>query len=107
MNTTKTKAKPLPEFMVRVKLPSSECYAACPSGDTEYEIDYKKAIADCLLPEFVPIEPKLGHRWPVDSEGCTFIPIRCKNADEAIQYWMDQTKKVNERLSKIEKVVNG
>jgi hypothetical protein len=43
------KEKQLPEFMIRVRLPSPDGYPSCPSGDTDYEEDYKEAIKRMYL----------------------------------------------------------
>jgi hypothetical protein len=67
----------LPEFMVRVLLPPSHSYACCPSGDTTYEEAYNKAIQDVLPPGFVVKWPRVGHKWPVDSEGYTWVHLHC------------------------------
>lgn len=63
------------EFMVRVKLPSSGGYHSSPSGDTQYEIDYRQAIFDVKPIGFEVRWPRLNEKWPVDSEGYTYVPL--------------------------------
>lgn len=63
------------QFMIRVELPSPSAYPSGPSGDTEYYTAYKDAIFASLPDGFEVFWPRAGQRWPVDSEGYTFVPL--------------------------------
>jgi hypothetical protein len=91
----------LPEFMVRVKLPSSSAYAACPSGDAEYEEAYKKAIFDVKPAGFEVSWPRLNEKWPVDSEGYTWVRLFCADQSSAIAQWIGRVDELQTRLETI------
>ncbi len=91
----------IPEFMVRVKLPSSNSYASCPSGDTEYEGAYSKALAKALPDGFEYIRPRQGTKWPMDSEGWTWARLKCCDEKVAIAHWMSRALQLEKRLRNI------
>lgn len=92
--------KPVPEFMMRVKLPSSSGYHCGPSGDTEYESDYRQAILAALPEGFEVCWPRAGHRWPVDSEGFTYVRLRCDDPKNALAKWRESATRASEALRK-------
>lgn len=63
------------QYCIRVELPSSGGYAACPSGDTEYEEAYNNAIKSAMPDGFKLVPVRLGHNRPVDSEGFTWMLV--------------------------------
>lgn len=91
----------IPDFVMRVRLPSSGAYAACPSGDTEYEDAYNKALKEATPPGYEIIQPRRNEKWPTDSEGYTWVRLRCTNPDNALAHWMDKAKVAEERLDRI------
>jgi hypothetical protein len=91
----------LPEFMVRVKLPSSSAYHSSPSGDTEYEDAYKKAIADALPPGFEVRWPRMHEKWPVDSEGYTYVRLYATDEKTALAHYIDRVKELESHLDRI------
>lgn len=94
-----------PEFMVRVKLPSSSAYHSSPSGDTEYEDAYQKAIFALKPPGFEVIWPRLNQKWPVDSEGYTWVRLYCSDPKEALAYWMKEAQQAQAHIARIKQVV--
>lgn len=90
-----------PLFMVKVSLPSAGGYACCPSGDTEYEEDFNKALKKAVPPGFEVIHPKLLERWPMDSNGMTWVPLRLVDEGKGIAYWMRRAKELEKKLEKI------
>lgn len=91
--------------MVRVKLSSSGSYACCPSGDTEYEIDYHKAIDAAKPPGFEVIYPRLNEKWPKDSEGFTWVRLKCTNKDDALAHFLAEAVKKNDELARIKNLL--
>jgi hypothetical protein len=63
--------KAVPEFMIRVQLPSASAFHCSPSGDSEFEDAYRKAILEKLPDGFEVIWPLLNRQTPKDSEGFT------------------------------------
>lgn len=93
--------KPIPEFMVRVKLPSSGGYASSPSGDTEYEQAYKEAIFAAKPEGFEVAWPRVGERWPVDSEGYTWVRLYCTDTTNALAKWREQALQASKAMQKV------
>jgi len=95
----------LPEFMVRVKLPSSSAYHSSPSGDTEYEEAYRNAIFAVKPPGFEVSWPRLNEKWPVDSEGYTWVRLYCTDQKVALAYWMKEAQQAQAHIARIKKAV--
>jgi len=95
----------LPEFMVRVKLPSSSAFHSSPSGDTEYEQAYKKAIFDVKPPGFEVKWPWMNEKWPVDSEGYTWVRLYCTDEKLALNYWMQQVQFLQKKLAEVRRAL--
>lgn len=96
----------LPEFMVRVKLPNPNGYASCPSGDTDYEVDYDKAIKQATPEGFEVIKERLGVSNPVDSTGYTYLRLRCVNESLVIAKLQDEVKSLRSKLAKVNRAIN-
>ena len=86
--------------MIRVKLPNASAYAGCPSGDSEYEDAYKSAIARVKPEGFEVKWPRIGHRWPVDSEGYTYVPLDCINEDNVMAELIFKVHFLEEKIKK-------
>lgn len=82
----KKQQPPKLEYMVRVKLPSSSGYPSCPSGDTDYEVDYHNALTKATPQGFTPKPLRLGHHWPKDSEGYTWVLLEPITEDKTHQH---------------------
>lgn len=95
------------EFMVRVKLPKSGSYHSSPSGDSEYEDAYNKAIADALPPGFEVCKARLNEKWPIDSEGVTYVPLRVTKAGYALSFYMERVKELETKIERIKKACNS
>lgn len=96
--------KPLPEFFVRVKLPAAGNYPACPSGDTDYEVDYHEALTAATPEGFEPLKPRTLERWPMDSEGRTWVPLRATQAGNAFAAMTERVKQLETQLERIRAV---
>ncbi len=96
-----------PEFMVRVKLPSSGGYHCSPSGDTEYEEAYNAAIMAAKPDGYEVIWPRIGEKWPVDSEGYTWVRLRCTDGKAAVAYWTERCRLAEKELKRIKNAVSG
>ena len=94
-----------PESMVRVKLPNPNGYASCPSGDTDYEVDYDKAIKQATPEGFEVIKERLGVSNPVDSTGYTYLRLRCVNESIVIAKLQDEVKLLRNKLAKVNKAI--
>ena len=91
-----------PEYVIRVKLPSAAGYHSSPSGDTEYEIAYDKAIHDALPPGFEVASLKTNERYAVDSEGRSMVLIRPKRGQEnALVWYMEEHGRLRDVILKI------
>lgn len=93
------------EFMIRAKLPNPGAYHSSPSGDNDYEDAYKKAIFDVKPPGFEVSWPKLGHKWPTDSLGYTYVPLYVSSAESSLYYYINRVKELEDKLEKIKKAV--
>ena len=93
--------KNVPEFMMRVKLPSSGSFAACPSGDTEFEEAHRKAINDRLPPGFEVSWPRQG-TWPRDKEGYTWVLLYLTDEKKSAAYFMKQAHEAQQALSRLQ-----
>lgn len=94
-------SKRIPEFMMRVKLPSSSGFHSSPSGDTEYEIALDKAIGTALPEGFKVLWPKRTQNWPVDSEGFTYVRLECIDPDGAVAFWKDEYARARDAMDKV------
>ena len=97
----------VPEFIIRVLLPRSSEYNSSPSGDCEYEDAYNKAISESLPSGFEVIKPRLGHKWAVDSEGFTYVRIKCVDKTSALDYWINRAYEAEKNLAHIEETLNA
>lgn len=93
------------EFMIRVKLPNPGAYSGSPSGDSQYEDDYNKAIFDIKPPGFEVSWPKLGHKWPSDSLGFTYVPLYISDEKSGLYYYIERVHELEDKLEKIKKAV--
>jgi hypothetical protein len=93
-----------PEYIMRVKLPSSASFHSGPSGDTEYEEAYKKAIFD-KKPEGFEVSWKTQATWPVDKDGMTWVKLYCTGKKEAVKYWIDKVELLTKKLEQIQSLV--
>lgn len=92
------------EYMVRVKLPNSASFSPGPSGDTEYDEAYRNAISAVRPRGFEVKWPKLGHRWPVDSEGYTCVLLFVSDHATALTHWIDRADRLAKKLDEISKL---
>ncbi len=88
------------QFMIRVKLPSSSAYHSSPSGDSEYDEAYKKAIFDIKPPGFEVCWPRLNEKWPKDSEGYTFVPLYISDDKTSLHYYIERVAMLENQLAK-------
>lgn len=87
-------------FMVRVKLPNSGGYSAGPSGDTEYEDAYEKALGSSLPSGFQYVKRRAGEHRFRDQEGYTYLPVFCVDEKESLALAIQQRNKAYQELSK-------
>lgn len=95
------------EYFVRVKLPSPGGYHSGPSGDSEFEDAYKGAIFAAKPPGFEVKWPKLMQRWPVDSEGYTFVPLFLSDKPDALQHYMDLANELQAKIDRLRVALKG
>lgn len=102
-----TTQKAIPDFMIRVKLPSSGAYHCSPSGDTEYEEAYRNAIIEKLPEGFEVIRPLLNQKTPQDSEGFTWIRIKFngKMTDNPQAHWIQECQVAQKKLRDLETAI--
>lgn len=96
-----------PEFMMRVKLPDSGSYHSSPSGDSDYEEAYNKAIFDVLPPGFEVKYPRLGHKWAVDSEGYSLVTLICTDNTVSLNYYMKKSAEIEQRFQKLKEFLKN
>lgn len=72
------------EFMIRVRLPNPSGYASCPSGDTDYEVAYDKAMKKALPKGFVVMAERPAVHRPTDGNGLTWVRVRPTTQADAL-----------------------
>jgi hypothetical protein len=77
------------EYIVRVKLPEAGSYPACPSGDTDYEDDFRKAIF-AAKPEGFEVDWTTQRDWPKDNRGYTWVKLYVTDKKRAIEFFMNR-----------------
>ena len=111
---TKVPAKPneltspdltVPEYMVRMKLPNPAAFASCPSGDTEYESAYQKALDDARPEGFEFVYPRRNEKWPKDSEGWTWARLRCTDGDNALSAMLEKVRGQQVEMENIKRIL--
>lgn len=73
-------------LMIRTKLPNASSYHCSPSGDSEFEDAYNKALK-ASIPEGYKIRYD-GMSWPVDNKGYTYIPVELGHHDPYYNKYM-------------------
>lgn len=94
-------------FMVRVKLPNPAGYHSSPSGDTEYEQARSSAIFAVKPVGFEVKWPRGGERWPVDSEGYTFVPLVVSDHRDALATAIEERGRMLVQLGLIKKAFDS
>lgn len=89
-----------PIAMIKVKLPSPSGFHSSPSGDTEYQEAWGKAMAAAMPAGYGYTNPRFNEKWPVDSNGLTWVPIYCLNRDDALE-------NCHKRIKKLEAIIDG
>ena len=95
------------EAMMRVKLPNSAAYYSGPGGDTQYESDYRKALADAKPHGYEINYPRTNEKWPVDSEGFTWVRLYVSDNKIALAYWMDKAQALEKRLIRLRELLKS
>lgn len=103
MSREQTEKRALPEFMIRVQLPSASGYHSSPSGDTEFEEAYRKAVRDKLPEGFEVVWPLLNRQTPKDSEGFTWIRIRFDGTANGNPqaHWIQECQRMQKELERL------
>ena len=91
------------EYVVRVKLPSSDGYHSGPSGDTEYDQDYTKAIF-AAKPEGFEVAWQSRDTWPKDKDGMTWVRLYCTDQKKAVEYFMDRADLLRKQIERMKKI---
>jgi hypothetical protein len=93
--------------MIRVKLPSAASFHCSPSGDTEYEDAYRKAIFEKIPEDFEVIWPLLNQKTPTDSEGFTWIRIRYNGtcAGNPQMHWIQECQAAQKELRELKSAI--
>jgi|GEM_PF-6381024 len=89
--------KAIVEYVVRCKLPSSAAY---PSGDTEYDEAYRRAIF-ANKPEGFEVHWQTKHLWPTDQDGMTWVRLYCTDNKKAVEYYRNRLVAVEEELERV------
>ena len=99
--------KAMLEFMIRVKLPSAASFHASPSGDTEYEDAFRKAIVENMPEDFEVIWPLMNRKTPTDSEGFTWVRLRYngKCAANPQAHWIQECQAVQKELRELKAAI--
>ena len=91
------------EYVVRVKLPSSAGYHSGPSGDTEYEDDYNKAIF-AAKPEGFEVAWPSKDTWPKDKDGMTWVRLYCTDQKKAVEYFQDRSESLRNQVERMKEI---
>lgn len=92
--------QPEVEYVMRVKLPSSSSYHSGPSGDTEYDEAYNRAIREAK-PVGFEVSWKTQSTWPKDKDGVTWVKLYCSNESDAIDYWKAENVRLKIKVKRI------
>jgi hypothetical protein len=92
------------EYVMRCKLPSSAGFHSGPSGDTEYEEAYRKAIF-ASLPQGFEIAWKTKETWPKDRDGVTWVKLYCTNREDAMNTWRQEAIDSKREIERIRSLV--
>lgn len=95
----------IPEYFIRVKLPSPSGFASCPSGDTAYEEAFRSAIFAVKPTGFEVKYPRTGEAWPVDSSGMTWVPLYCNDTQQLLPGLFDRIQRLEKHIDDIRKAV--
>lgn len=88
------------EYVMRVELPSSSAYHASPSGDTEFEGDFRRAILDRLPPGF-EVSWKTQRSWPKDQDGMTWVKLYCTDPNRAVEHYQRIARELSDELLRV------
>lgn len=94
------------EYIMRVKLPSSCAYHSSPSGDTEYDVAYSKAISDAL-PVGFEVSWSTRQLWPQDRDGFTWVKLYCTDEQSAMETWRSECVKKQNILTEVGNVIKS
>ncbi len=97
--------QPVPEFMIRIKLPIPGNFAACPSGDTEFEQAHNEVLTASLPEGYEYIVPKFGETWPKDSEGFTYARLRCANESDVFSACVERERRLRFMLGQFREYI--
>lgn len=91
------------EYVVRVALPSSSGYHSGPSGDTEYDADYKNAIHAAVPPGF-EVAWKSRDTWPKDKDGLTWVRLYCVDQKRAVEYYAERMSQMMQKVQSMQQI---
>lgn len=98
--------KPLVEYYMKCRLPSSAGYSSGPSGDTEYETDYREAIYK-NKPEGFEVAWATQRFWPMDMEGNTLVKLYLVDRNKALEDTQTRLDETLAMLSRLREAVKN
>ena len=96
-----------PELMIRVKLPDPNAFDMSPSGDTDFEVAYAKALADACPPGFEVVRERIGTVRPKDSTGLTYVRLRVVDPSAVLAWTVQATRQAAEGVRAVRRAVAG
>ncbi len=93
-------------FMVRVKLPTASHQGNLYQSELEkfnsdYEKSYKSSVFAAKPPGFEIKWPRNGEKWPIDSEGYSFMPLYISDRKEVHLHYVEKVFELQKELDRI------
>lgn len=104
MARVEKKEKPVVEYYMRCMLPSASGYSSGPSGDTEYDSDYREAIFK-NKPEGFEIAWPTQRQWPRIDGGYTLVKLYLSDKKMAIENLNDQLIDARKEIQRIRDLI--
>jgi len=96
------------EVMMRIKLPVEGGFIRTIES-SEYTADQKvcmDAIFAAKPRGFEVRWPKIGERWPMDSEGTTFVPLYLYDNKDAHAYLLEQNGRYYNKMQELKRLAS-
>jgi hypothetical protein len=95
------------DYVVRVKLPESSHYHSSPSGDSEFDEAYRKALGSAVPAGFAIKPMRPNEKWAKDSEGRSMVILcRLKESEpDALLRLMEENENLRSTIKLVRDLV--
>jgi hypothetical protein len=91
------------EVMMRIKLPVDGGFVRDSMGD--FTPDQQKCADAIFAAKPVGFEvrwPEIGTRWPMDSDGVTYVPLYVSHSKDAYAGLLDRYERLRQKVTKLQ-----